>query len=234
MTKKNEGQSDTKKRVRITVGRDLINVQKFREGLRKVQTIVETISAKLSDARTEAAEADALADDLSGLLTRISTSFNDQVETPDPAPDYPPPVDVPPPAVRERYNVGSCSTCGFQDIDRDDHSIRKCRAVCLCPVCDHVNPDDDCILWQYVGPVDASLRGIVDQVVKEYYRAADRYSDFVNGHEGYAVLNEELDELWDEIKKQPRDRDVDLMSREAVQVAAMAIRFIVDVCGGYK
>jgi hypothetical protein len=34
----------------------------------------------------------------------------------------------------------------------------------------------------------------------EYERAAARHGAFNSGHEGYAVIREELDELWDEVK----------------------------------
>jgi|GEM_PF-5944413 len=49
-----------------------------------------------------------------------------------------------------------------------------------------------------------------------------------SAHEGYAVILEELDELWEEIKR--KDRDKKRMRAEAVQVAAMATRFLIDVC----
>ncbi len=48
-------------------------------------------------------------------------------------------------------------------------------------------------------------------------------------HEAFAILNEEVDELWDEVKGNHPDRK-SRMRAEAVQVAAMAIRFIEDVC----
>jgi len=51
---------------------------------------------------------------------------------------------------------------------------------------------------------------------------------FNSAHEGYAVLLEEVDELWDEIKANPQDRR--RMRAEAIQVAAMAMRFLVEVC----
>ncbi len=50
-----------------------------------------------------------------------------------------------------------------------------------------------------------------------------------SAHEGYAVLEEEVDELWDEVKANHPER-VARMRAEAIQVAAMAIRFIEDVC----
>lgn len=52
---------------------------------------------------------------------------------------------------------------------------------------------------------------------------------FSCAHEGYAVILEELDELWDHVKTNQGKRDLDKMRKEAVQVAAMAIRFIVEV-----
>lgn len=51
-----------------------------------------------------------------------------------------------------------------------------------------------------------------------------------SAHEGYAVLLEEVEELWDEIKKKPSKRSTEAMQEEATQVAAMAIRFMIDVC----
>jgi len=46
-------------------------------------------------------------------------------------------------------------------------------------------------------------------------------------HDGYAVILEELDELWTEIKK--KHPDVEIIKKEARQVAAMALRFLVDL-----
>ena len=60
--------------------------------------------------------------------------------------------------------------------------------------------------------------------------ANKKYPPFNSAHEGYAVLLEEIDELWDEVKKNPKSRDMDKMREEAVQVAAMALRFLTDLC----
>lgn len=48
-------------------------------------------------------------------------------------------------------------------------------------------------------------------------------------HQGYAVLLEEVDELWDEVKKKRRGRDPAAILRELVQVAAMAQRTAEDL-----
>ena len=71
---------------------------------------------------------------------------------------------------------------------------------------------------------------VFTMVNKELDSARSKYTPFNSAHEGYATILEELDELWDEIKKQPDKRSMVNMRKEAVQVAAMAIRFIHDVC----
>ena len=66
---------------------------------------------------------------------------------------------------------------------------------------------------------------------EELSRATLKNGTFNSYHEGYAVILEELDELWEEVRKNPRNRSVSRMRDEAVQVAAMALRFLVDLCG---
>jgi hypothetical protein len=74
--------------------------------------------------------------------------------------------------------------------------------------------------------LDLRLDPIIDEVLREYNSATATHGPFNSAHEGYAVLDEERDELWDEVKK--RNHNKVAMRREAVQVAAMALRFIVD------
>lgn len=69
---------------------------------------------------------------------------------------------------------------------------------------------------------------IVGEVVEELRRARKKFRPMHGPHEGYAVILEELEELWTEIRMNQHDRG--RMRAEAVQVAAMAIRFIGDVC----
>lgn len=72
----------------------------------------------------------------------------------------------------------------------------------------------------------------ISMVLDEFSAATDAFKPFNSAHEGYSVLAEEVDELWDEVKKNPKkfpDRTAK-MKREAVQVAAMALRFLTDLC----
>jgi hypothetical protein len=68
------------------------------------------------------------------------------------------------------------------------------------------------------------------QVKDELLQAQQNYPTFNTAHEGYAILLEEVEELWEEIKHRPRTRSISRMRAEAIQIAAMAIRFMVDVC----
>jgi predicted phage gp36 major capsid-like protein len=64
-----------------------------------------------------------------------------------------------------------------------------------------------------------------NEVVDELLSAMRKFTAFNSPHEGYAVILEELDEMWDEVRANNTERAIE----EAVQVAAMAIRFIVDM-----
>lgn len=66
------------------------------------------------------------------------------------------------------------------------------------------------------------------EVVAEVKRAIDLYPAFHTGHEGWAVIKEELDELWEEVRNYPRS-DKQRMREEARQIAAMGLRFMVEL-----
>jgi len=68
---------------------------------------------------------------------------------------------------------------------------------------------------------------IAGEMMHEMRRATKLFGPFASGHEGYGVLKEELDELWDEIKlKDGHPTDL----RTAIHLGAMAIRFVYDLC----
>lgn len=66
------------------------------------------------------------------------------------------------------------------------------------------------------------------EAARELDAARILHAPMHSAHEGYAVLLEEVEELWEEVKK--REPDVAAMRHEAIQVAAMALRFVMDVC----
>lgn len=70
----------------------------------------------------------------------------------------------------------------------------------------------------------------VEKVVRELDRACRTHHTFNSSHEGYAVIKEEFEELWDEIKNNKQEDTKARQTKEAIQVAAMALRFLVDLC----
>ena len=70
---------------------------------------------------------------------------------------------------------------------------------------------------------------LLNEISTEVSRARILYPKFNSLHEGYAVILEELDELWDLIKASKEIRADDKMRLECIQVAAMAVRFVEDL-----
>lgn len=74
-----------------------------------------------------------------------------------------------------------------------------------------------------------AINQALNEVEREVFKAKGKYPDDFNSfHEGHAVLLEEVDELWDEVKK--REHDKARIREEAMQVAAMAIRIMSELC----
>lgn len=70
----------------------------------------------------------------------------------------------------------------------------------------------------------------ISEIAKEVKRSYDLYPEqFKNQHEAYAVILEELDELWAEIKKKGGAYDWDAQRKEAIQAAAMIVRLIAEL-----
>ena len=76
------------------------------------------------------------------------------------------------------------------------------------------------------------LISVLEKITAEVFRAKSIHpNNFYNTHEGYAVIKEEIDELWDEIKINPKKENYSLFKirSEAIQSAAMLVRFIVEL-----
>jgi len=85
-----------------------------------------------------------------------------------------------------------------------------------------------------VGAFEGFKKGIMREellnaIHDEVNRAKGLYPKFHSLHEGYGVLLEEVDELWDMIKASKLIKADDRMKAEAIQIAAMAVRFIEDL-----
>lgn len=70
----------------------------------------------------------------------------------------------------------------------------------------------------------------LDEVAEEIRKARANWPAFNSAHEGFAVLLEEVDELKSLVWTNQKERDLAAMRKEAMQVAAMAISFMEDVC----
>lgn len=93
--------------------------------------------------------------------------------------------------------------------------------------------DDALSRGEIAFPRPKTLVEVLDDVHREVERAEAKHKPMNSAHEGYSVILEELDELWAEVKKGGSvPRDPIAMRKEAVEVAAMAVRFIRDVCDG--
>lgn len=73
---------------------------------------------------------------------------------------------------------------------------------------------------------DSPLTRVIKAVDAEYRRAVSLHGAFSSTHEGYAIIKEEVDELWDGVKK---NDSREALKGEAIQIAAMAIRFCIDI-----
>lgn len=90
---------------------------------------------------------------------------------------------------------------------------------------------NECREYQYVPPgleerIDAELATIKAKLLK----AMSDWPPMNSAHEGFGVLSEEVDELWDCVRLKQSKRDIPAMRGECHDVAAMAIRFALEVC----
>lgn len=79
---------------------------------------------------------------------------------------------------------------------------------------------------RFTSTESSSLTRVIQAVDAEYRRAVSLHGPFSSTHEGYAIIQEEVDELWGGIKK---NDSREALKEEAIQVAAMAIRFCIDI-----
>ena len=90
---------------------------------------------------------------------------------------------------------------------------------------------------KYTPPVkvvaDFRMSGIaraVKLIIGEYNQTITRNDPLESSYEGWALIKQEVDELWAEIKKGKLNGSQEELQREAVQISAMAMRFVVELC----
>ena len=75
---------------------------------------------------------------------------------------------------------------------------------------------------------DDRAEEVVNEVVNEYYESTTKFGKFVSRHEGVAIIEEEYLEFRDAAFWPHKNKGDDAYT-EAKQLAAMAIRYMVDV-----
>lgn len=72
---------------------------------------------------------------------------------------------------------------------------------------------------------------IIGLIKEEFETATIKWGRFNSLHEAYAIVLEEVNELWEEVKaSQKNPSRIKYTTKEAIQVAAMTIRLIYDCC----
>lgn len=77
--------------------------------------------------------------------------------------------------------------------------------------------------------MDAQTEWFVHRVRDEVARARRKHAPMNSAHEGWAVIVEEVEEFWDEVKLQTEARSPENMLKELIHVAAMAARCATDI-----
>lgn len=70
----------------------------------------------------------------------------------------------------------------------------------------------------------------IDALISEVCNAAANWPAFNSAHEGYGIIAEEFRELEDHVFTNQKRRDLTAMKKEALQLAATALRLALDVC----
>ena len=79
------------------------------------------------------------------------------------------------------------------------------------------------------GDEDDKIAEVMTAVENELRSAVKAHGPMKSMHEGYAVILEEMDELWEHVRLKEKLRKKKDMREEAIQIAAMAVRFVIDL-----
>lgn len=70
-----------------------------------------------------------------------------------------------------------------------------------------------------------ALQGVATEINK----IREKHVPLHNPHHAYAVILEEVDEFWEQVRKKRSSRDPAAMAHELTQIAAVATRAIADL-----
>ena len=73
------------------------------------------------------------------------------------------------------------------------------------------------------------IEELLAEVGNELERATAKHGPIHTLHEAYAIILEEVDEFWDEVKASQRSVLTEAQRKELLQIAAMALRTIIDI-----
>jgi hypothetical protein len=73
---------------------------------------------------------------------------------------------------------------------------------------------------------------VCQKIWEELKRAKAKHAPMSSTHHGISVIRGECMELENEVYKEKSDQVNEPMLDEAIQVAAMGVRFVMDLCGG--
>ena len=80
-----------------------------------------------------------------------------------------------------------------------------------------------------ISPETEKEEVILQDILNEARRAFRLHGPYNSHHEAYAVILEELEEYWEEVRKKSEERDPVAMRKELIQLAQTAFRTIYDL-----
>lgn len=109
------------------------------------------------------------------------------------------------------FTTSSCEVCGRSYTTQTGHFCKTENKLVVLNVVDKI------VL-------------LVGDVREEAIKAVNNWPTHNSAHESLAVLEEEVSELRRWVYTKQGDRDLQAMKKEALQVAACAVRFMAEIC----
>lgn len=85
------------------------------------------------------------------------------------------------------------------------------------------------VLYSATDDLADKIAQVMIDVEAELHRATSQHGPMNSIHEGYSVILEEVDELWDQVRLKSSLRNQENIREECIQIAAMAARLVVDL-----